>query len=435
MTVSPARLSRRASLAYLAWALIALAYLAFFALDLGLDYTQLLVPCAGDGCNFLALSSDEMAILDERGWSSRVYAAGMTGAALLTVSASCLLAVLILWRQGRTLIGWSVSLALIVIPISMISDPENAASQYPALFAPAVFLAGLGMLIMLLFLYLFPNGRLYPRWSWVLILLTYATFTTFNLDFMRVLTLPDWAHRLSVVSIFALFTLAAGFQVARYRRQSTPVERQQTRWIILGIFIFVLTFPIWMYTFGGVADIAPGMPRLLASVGGWLGSMVGLSALPVTIAIAILRYRLWDIDLVIRRTLQYTLLTGLLALAYFGSIVLLQNLFFASQTSEIAIVLSTLAIAALFTPLRRRIQDFIDRRFYRKKYNAERALAQFAATARDEVDMDKLAAALIGVVQETMQPEKVSLWLISDRFTRDRVIGKPINQSPVTTSP
>jgi hypothetical protein len=318
MTVSPARPSRRASLAYLGWGLIALAYLAFFALDLGLDYSQILVPCAGEGCNFLALSSDEMAILDERGWSSKVYAAGMTGATLLTVSASCLLAALILWRQGRTLLGWSVSLALILIPISLISDPENAAARYPALFVPAVFLSLLGLLIMLLFLYLFPNGRLYPRWSWVLILLTFATFATFNLDFMKVLTLPEWAHRWSIAAILVFFALAAGFQITRYRRHSTPVERQQTRWIILGICIFMLTFPIWIYSFGGVADIAPGMPRLLTSVGGWLGSMLGIAALPVTIAIAILRYRLWDIDLVIRRTLQYSLLTGLLALAYFG---------------------------------------------------------------------------------------------------------------------
>jgi hypothetical protein len=136
--------------------------------------------------------------------------------------------------------------------------------------------------------------------------------------------------------------------------------------------------------------------------------------IPVTLGISILRYRLWDIDILIRRTLQYTLLTGLLALAYFGGVVVLQAIFspLTGQTnSPLVTVITTLGIAALFNPLRIRVQNFIDRRFFRQKYNAEQALAQFAVTARDEVEMEKLAAALQSVVQETMQPDQVSIWL------------------------
>jgi len=126
-----------------------------------------------------------------------------------------------------------------------------------------------------------------------------------------------------------------------------------------------------------------------------------------------LKYRLYDIDIIIRRTLVYAVLTAALGFLYFASVVMLQQLFrrFTGDTSPLAVVLSTLAIAAIFTPLRRRIQNTIDRRFYRRHYDAELTLQAFAATLRDEVDLDQLQERLLAVVQETMQPESASLWI------------------------
>src|SRR5215204_1118917 len=206
------------------------------------------------------------------------------------------------------------------------------------------------------------------------------------------------------VSVFLLIPIAVGLILAffvRFRR-AREEERQQIKWVAYAVALF--TAVIFVVSVWPSLDTSP------------LGNVLFLAAflaIPSAMALAILKYRLYDIDVVINRTLVYGVLTVTLALVYFGSVALLQGVLGAltGQDSQLAIVAYTLAIAALFGPLRRRVQDFVDRRFYRKKYDAARTLEVFGKRLRDEVDLENLAGELVAVVEQTIQPAHVSLWL------------------------
>jgi hypothetical protein len=203
--------------------------------------------------------------------------------------------------------------------------------------------------------------------------------------------------------------------VLRYRR-SRGEEREQIKWIAFAASVVGLLYLITM-----VSSLTYSGPWGAAGTPLWLGllqqaSLVSFTAVPITVGFAVLKYRLYDIDLLINRTLVYGSLTATLVVLYFGGIVVLQGVFVAltGEKSTLAIVASTLLIAALFTPLRRRIQSFIDRRFYRRKYDARKTLEAFSAKLRDETDLDRLGVDLVEIVSETMQPAHASLWLRRD---------------------
>jgi len=198
-----------------------------------------------------------------------------------------------------------------------------------------------------------------------------------------------------------MILLAAVFSLLLRLRRAQGDERQQIKWFLYAAAYFAITLALVLYGESRSTETVLRVATVLHVV-----SLVGLLA---AAAIAIFKYRLYDIDIIINRTLVYGVLTGALALVYFASVVLLQQVFPAE--SPIAIVLSTLAIAALFSPLRRRIQDAIDKRFYRRKYDAQQTLAAFSAQMRDEVELEQLSEALLSVVDETMRPSHISLWL------------------------
>jgi hypothetical protein len=202
----------------------------------------------------------------------------------------------------------------------------------------------------------------------------------------------------------------------RYKRVSDAAQRQQTKWVLLGMVVAFGGYGVFLL----LEALLPSV--LVASVLGNTAFFALMLLIPISIAVAVLRYRLYEIDLLINRTLVYGALTALLVTVYVGTILVIQGLFrtLAGQESQLAIVVSTLAGAAVFSPLRRRIQAFIDRRFYRRKYDAAKTLEVFSAKLRDETDLDTLSDDLVGVVRETMQPAHVSLWLRPDTASKGK---------------
>jgi len=303
-----------------------------------------------------------------------------------------------------------MSLILIMLGMLVPIQAYSLGRLYPALSFLGFAINQIGTALAFILFWIFPDGRFVPAWSrW-----TFWLVIAFSVLASLVPDLPIASLMLGVV--FVLLGLAIFGQVYRYLRVSGPIERQQTKWVMLALIVSPLAWAVGAFL---VPAIFPSLTQTSENAAPYnlirqvLNNFAGL-LLPLSIGLSILRYHLWDIDVIIRKTLVYAALTALLALVYFGGVVLLQWLVGAltgAAESPLAVVVSTLAIAVLFTPLRRRIQDGIDRRFFRKKYNAQQVLAQFAITARDETDLDALTAELARVVQETLQPEQVSVWL------------------------
>jgi hypothetical protein len=317
---------------------------------------------------------------------------------------------LVLWKHGGDWFRWLTALMLFFFPSSNLSIVTNVA--HPQL-APYIGVLALMWPMFLLFLFLFPNGRAVPRWSrWLVAGVAVIHLSGQLVGFLlalpnSALVAPAWILPAFGLVISVGFVLILVSQVYRYLRVSGPVERRQIQWFVLAIAVNVIVSSVLQAVAGvdlGVTDA------------GYLSDLNNslLLLVPAAITISILRYRLWDIDVIVRRTLIYSVLTGLLALAYFGLVLVLQSLFSAitgEGRSALVTVLSTLVIAALFVPLRARVQRTIDRRFYRRKYDAATTLAAFGAQARDVVELEQLTSQLVQVVNNTMQPAHASLWV------------------------
>ena len=405
-------------IARVAWLLITGVGIVMFAIGVQLLFQQLATTCTGSDCMRQQLTPEALPAMAKIGLTLTGYAFIQSIPTAIFAVVCVALGALIFWQRSHEVMGFSSSLWLVTFGLTLFEEEVRATgAAYPWLQPAAIGLVWLGGVILLpLFFCIFPNGRFAPRWTKWGWLITSALFVGFG---TAAELFPAFDAIYKASGGYLWFTMLLGsiaIQFYRYRYLSTPNERQQTKWVV---FAFIVTVAVLVIMFlinplfldFRVAETENAVRNILGNA----ISTIAFLMIPLGIGISILRYRLYDIDFIIRRTVQYSVVSAVLALVYFGSITLIQGgvTAVADTQSPLAIVLSTLLIAALFNPVRQRVQIFIDRRFYRQKYDARQVLAQFAQTSRDEVELETLTAELMRVVQETMQPETVQLQMVA----------------------
>jgi hypothetical protein len=416
---------RQLFLARLAWVVLAITALAIvvFSVPSSFEHYSSVCTAASEVCSERAVGQptpEGVRALRDVGLSVRSYA-------LLNVLVDkvfqlvwFVVGALIFWRRSDDRMALLVSMFLVSFgPVTVdTTDAEALISSQPAWSLPVRGVDIVGNVCAVLFFLLFPNGRFAPRWTrWLAV-----AFPAFQVTYGLSPKLYSRSPALEMVSFLVFLGIVVTLvwsQTYSYRRFSSPAQRRQTKWVVFGTTLavagtFPFQLPVDLSLLGGDTPLV-----LLLFKTGFAFSFL---LVPLSISVAVLRSHLFDIDVLINRTLVYGSLTAMLIGLYFGGIVVLQRLFvvLTGEKSTLAVVASTLVIAALFNPLRRRTQSFIDRRFYRKKYDARQTLESFSAKLRDETDLDALSDDLVGVVKETMQPEHVTLWLRPDTASRDR---------------
>ena len=332
-------------------------------------------------------------------------------------------------RKSRDWMTGLVSITLITLGATVFAPLEVLAASNPG-WIPAVRTLGIpepnsplfgrsiAGLAFLLFLYLFPDGRFVPSWAKGLAAAVVVHVLLWVLLPNSFLAVDRWPQPLLLGWILLIPASGLFAQFYRYLTEASPSQRRQTRLVVIALGVVAAVPSLLIIVTPELGEGLPGLalvtPRVEALYELILLLLLALAllTLPLSIAVSVLRYRLWDIDLLVNRALVYGSLTATLGAAYVATVVLLQQVFSpVTQRSTIAVAISTLAFAALFRPARDRFQGIIDRRFNRRKYNAEQTIVAFSSRLREEVNLDSLADDLLNVVDETMEPSHVSLWL------------------------
>jgi hypothetical protein len=401
--------------AQVAWVAVALVALAIIFFSLPALYAQFTTHCREAAAVCLErgqLTSEYAQTFREVGIPPRSFAILMVVVDAFSRLVWFTVGALIFLRRSRDPMALLVAFFLVTFgTATFASDGVHAlVSTHPAWWIPGTGMQILGEFGAVMFFLLFPGGRFAPPWTrWLAV-----AFLAFQIPgyFFPSVYSNLYPGNVEGLVFMGLVLGLVGSQVYRFRRVSNPRQRRQTKWVVAGsavaIFsLFGLLIPLFFFP----KALSDGSPFVL-SLASTLVPLIML-LIPLSIGVAVLRSGLFDIDVVINRALVYATLTATLVLIYVGGVVGLQRLLspLFGESNQLAIVASTLAIAALFNPLRRSIQTIIDRRFYRKKYDARKTLEDFSARLRDETDLEQLNFDLLSVVRETVQPEHASLWL------------------------
>jgi hypothetical protein len=391
---------RRLILARVVWvAAVTLLVVPFLAM-LPAYYTALQTICTGGmvTCGGAQPTPDSAQALQRLGLSVSTYAAFTLALALASAFVCFTLGAVIFWRRSD---DWMALLVALAVVATVTLNGGGAYGMNSAWLMLHFVLNVLGTSVYVLVLALFPDGRFVPRWTrWLLPCWAVAALLSFMYPFFYE---QVW---------YAALVLLVIAQVYRHRSAPDPLQRQQGKWLLFSGCVavsIIVGIPVLPFFFPSLGQ-AGSFYQLLITPAYLVLSLI----FPISIGLAILRYRLYDIDIIIHRTLVYSTLTVVLAVIYQVSLFTLQSLLSGLtfiRGNQLAIVASTFLIGGLFKPVHDRTRALIDRRFYRRKYDAARTLAAFSATIRDEVDLNQLCAKLTAVVEETMQPAHVSLWL------------------------
>jgi hypothetical protein len=395
------------------WFVLAGVMIGLFIAAVPVRFSQLLtVTPLGDNA-LVVLSQSEAAALQQHNIPVVLYALYFISLEVSFAAVFCLFGGLLFLRRSAELLAMFAALALISVGVLIpgtlrVLDTPTSGLEYLVHLVQV-----LGWISFFTSFHIFPDARFVPGWTRFLLI----PFMLWGVVwiFVPAANAFNWPLPIALLAFGAVSLIGVLAQIYRYVRVSTLVERQQTKWVLLGFagatlgtVIFATPGVVWSFL------NSPGLPRVIYHMVGIAFFAVSMLLIPVTIETSVRRYRLWAIDPLINRVLVYSLLTVGLALFYGVCVVLLQQAFrsVTGAGDDLAVVVSTLAIAALSSPLRRRIQDSIDRRFYRQKYDAARILADFGATIRVQVDLDELSDSLLSVVNQTIQPTHASLWLM-----------------------
>src|SRR5215208_5876791 len=394
------------------WVVVAITALAIvlFSIPSSFEYYRSVCSAASEVCSERAVGQptpEGVRALRDMGLSVRSYALFNVVVEKVFQLVWFAVGAIIFFRRSEDRMALLVSLFLVSFgPVAVIPTAANTLiSSQPAWWLPVRGVQIVGPVCSTLFFFLFPGGRFVPRWTrWLAV--AFIAFLVSSDQFPDLYSRSPALETVSYLVFLGIVVSLVWSQVYRYRMVSSERQRQQTKWVVFGTTLGVAgTFPMQLPV--DLSLIGGDTPLTLLFLK--VGFTWSLMLIPLSIGVAVLRSHLFDIDVVINRTLFYGTLTATLISLYFGGIVVLQRVFVAltGEKSTLAVVASTLVIAALFTSLRCRIQSFIDRRFYRRKYDARKTLEAFSAQLRDETDLNALSDDLVGVVRETMQPAHV----------------------------